>query len=616
MKKQGVWKENEDWLQKNLPLVAVKMKNLGNEDIQVETVGNSQCWNLHVSSEEKFSFYLHSQYDRLREYQKISQGIGLEHRTLVLFGCVDMECLHYISKEHSNITHLILVEPHIAVFHAFLQRWLLTEAVGVFPKVSLIIGESEEDVKNWIYRALSTGTLEHKTAVFTGTINYQWNFSSYAATVRNAIVSSIRFSRVNQTTLNSFRELWLLNTWHNLSYGDADMSDFVEEFSGKPVIIVSAGPSLDKNIDLLQEAKNKALIVAVGSAMTILEAKGIKPHFRLAIDPGLRNEQLFATVSKKDVPLLYAEHLFYKVLPVYKAPKIQINVTGNSNLTHYLYKCARIPLNTIASGFSVANVAANLMLFWQCEPIVFVGQDLAYTDDRLHAGGSWDSDIENEFIKKKYRRKDIYGQDVYTDAAFDGERQILEWTINAYPHVQFFNASEGGVAIEGAPNCRLYELLQEWPDLAKEYSAVIAEKLALLKNDGVQETIKEELRKAAIGFKEEIEAYLEEIKQSKKIASRILKKEQAVSEKEAKQILRRIHSMEKNAMDIMIMLVFEETFRLRREGYLRQQSETKSLVPQVSLFFLEICEKEEYVQNLLKVIQWYINKEEFKVIIQ
>lgn len=612
---KNVWEMNKQWLQKNMPAVAVKLNGIDKE-IQVSTIETKYGWNVRISKKDFFSFLLHSLYNREREYRGISRNIQPGYRTLVIVGCVGMDFLHYIADNYLNIKHIILVEPHVEVFRAFLERWSIVEAFGIFSKVSLIIGEKEDTVKDWLKQALATGMLEDKTVALIGTHNYRWNFSNYFACVESAVVESIRFSRVNHNTMQAFRNFWLLNTWHNLQYGDAYMEDFKEEFQGKPAIIVSAGPSLDKNIHLLQKASEKALIVAVGSAMTILEARGIKPHFRIAIDPGEANEKLFSVLNTNEIPLLYSEHLFYSILPQYAGAKVQLNLAGNSAIISHLHQCSKISRDTISSGFSVANVAASLLAYWQCNPIVFVGQDLAYTEERLHAKGAWDSETEAKHIRRHYLRKDIFGQDVYTDAPFEGMRQIFERIISMHPQLQFFNATEGGIAIQGAPNRELRELLNEWEGAPHSYKEAISGKIVELKNNGISKKRINVLQEGALVFQKEMEEYLGKIEQSKRLGRRLLKKGQPLSGKEAKQIVRSIEKLQKEPMDVVLGPIFEEAFRMRREGYFRQQRENKTMISHAQLFFLELCEKEEYVKRFLQVIGWYINGEEFKVVVQ
>ncbi|WP_018702253.1 motility associated factor glycosyltransferase family protein [Anaeromusa acidaminophila] len=615
MKAKSTWEINQAWLKENLPGIALKLDN-PSEELQVFTKETELGWNVQVCQGKSFSFMLHSLYDREREYQTMNQELQTEYRTIIVYGCVSMDYLHLLVKKYPNIKHLIFVEPHVSLFRAFLQRWSLVEAFSVFPKVSLIVGEKEENLNYYINKALATGAVEEKAIATVGAVNYQWHFSKYAAALRGAILEALRFSRVNRATLNVFRNLWLLNTWHNLQYGDATMEDFSDCFHGKPAIIVAAGPSLDKNIHLLEEASKKALIIAVGSAMSILEAKGIKPHFRMAVDPDFENEDLFNLIDKTEIPLLFSEHLYYKILPTYEAPKVQLNLSGNSVIVDYLYKLAGVDKKNISSGFSVANVAAGLLAFWRCDPIVFVGQDLAYTEERLHAKGAWDSDVEEKYIHKHLLRKDIHGNDVYVSAPFEGMREIFEATIKGNPQLRFINATEGGVAIKGAPNRNLTELLGEWAEMPNDCRTIIKTRILELCCKKSSDMKKELLRKAAVLFKEKMESYLQEVEKSKRLAQRLLKKKHEPSEKESKHILRRIRVLQSNEMAAIVDPVFEESFGMRRAGYLKGNEELKSVIPSVNVFFLELCEKEEYVKRFLQVIGWYINGEEFKVVVQ
>ena len=55
--------------------------------------------------------------------------------------------------------------------------------------------------------------------------------------------------------------------------------------AGIPAIVCGAGPSLNAAMPLLAELKDKALIIAGGSAVRALNAQGIEPHICAAVDP-------------------------------------------------------------------------------------------------------------------------------------------------------------------------------------------------------------------------------------------------------------------------------------------------------------------------------------------
>lgn len=606
------WEENIVWLQHNAPYLLRKVSAWQEDSTEVAVYNTDLGWNVKITNAAGGTFFLHSLYDREREYRKITANIESMHATVVLFGCAGGDFLNWLIKSYPHIKHLIIVEPSVKVFRSFMEAWSLQDILGIFPKVSLIIGEKQADVGNWLKKAVLSGTMEEKIAVIIGLVNYYWHYSLYEEEIRNALIEMLRFTKVNRNTVNVFRDLWLVNIWHNLKYGDADVADFQDSFRGVPAIIVSAGPSLDKNIHLLKKARDKALIVAVGSAISILHKKQILPHFQVALDPDPLNEKLFAGTYEDGVPLIYSNHLYYNILAQYKGPAIHALLASNSDIEEYLSKKANLPQYSVESGFSVANIAANILAKWKCKPIVFVGQDLAYTENRMHALGAWDNEFEERYIKKMYLRKDIEGNDVYSDPAFDGMRQIFERTIAHNPDLEFLNATEGGIPIKGAQNHKLAELLATWPE-GKNFTDTIRNMLAVVRENGIVEERREKLYKAALSLKKDVEDFISDIRLIKKRIEKLLQKN-VLTDKEARSVVRQIRQVQNSDIYQLVKLSFAETFALRREGYLKNTDEL--ILPQVRLFYLEINDILDYLEKMVKLIGWYERGEEFKILFQ
>jgi hypothetical protein len=70
-------------------------------------------------------------------------------------------------------------------------------------------------------------------------------------------------------------------------YNFLDMSGIKTDdtFLGKPVMIVAAGPSLNKNLDWLDKHRDKFVVVALTATLKILEKRGIKPDIITHLDP-------------------------------------------------------------------------------------------------------------------------------------------------------------------------------------------------------------------------------------------------------------------------------------------------------------------------------------------
>nr|MCR4691885.1 DUF115 domain-containing protein [Lachnospiraceae bacterium] len=72
-----------------------------------------------------------------------------------------------------------------------------------------------------------------------------------------------------------------------------------------PVIIVAAGPSLEKNVSLLKELGKKALIVAVARVSAFLQKRGIPMHLVTMVD-GCTEDKVMSFDVKRKLKMLMA----------------------------------------------------------------------------------------------------------------------------------------------------------------------------------------------------------------------------------------------------------------------------------------------------------------------
>ena len=88
-----------------------------------------------------------------------------------------------------------------------------------------------------------------------------------------------------------------------------------------PAIIVAAGPSLKKNVDLLKEVKGKAVTIVVDSAINTVMAHGIVPDFAITVDT---NKELknFTAEELSDVFLLADATANTKALDMVKSKNL------------------------------------------------------------------------------------------------------------------------------------------------------------------------------------------------------------------------------------------------------------------------------------------------------
>jgi hypothetical protein len=112
---------------------------------------------------------------------------------------------------------------------------------------------------------------------------------------------------------------------------------------------------------------------------------------------------------------------------------------------------------------SVATTALDLACRMEASPVVFVGQDFAYSWDQEYAShtiyhGAY-ADVRE---KGKVRTRDIYGEGVYTTDNLIASRDYFVRRMKESPQIHFINATEGGILTEGAELLPLRDALGEY----------------------------------------------------------------------------------------------------------------------------------------------------------
>ena len=81
-------------------------------------------------------------------------------------------------------------------------------------------------------------------------------------------------------------------------------------FEGIPAIIVSAGPSLKRNVHLLHEVKGRAVIIATAPVLRVLLAYDLRPDFICSVDFSEENYlPLEGLYPIADIPLIFTNRI-------------------------------------------------------------------------------------------------------------------------------------------------------------------------------------------------------------------------------------------------------------------------------------------------------------------
>lgn len=150
-------------------------------------------------------------------------------------------------------------------------------------------------------------------------------------------------------------------------------------YKNKPAILVSTGPSLGKNIHHLIELKDRAVIIAVGQALRILLAYGIRPDFLTTVDFGHVNwEHYKGLLHVDDIPLVTINRAYAPLLKAWQGPKFIVGtpVDGQEKAAAGIL----MKKGFLSGGGSVAHLSFSFAQWLGCNPICFCGQDLALSE--------------------------------------------------------------------------------------------------------------------------------------------------------------------------------------------------------------------------------------------
>ncbi|EOT0885137.1 motility associated factor glycosyltransferase family protein [Campylobacter jejuni] len=210
-------------------------------------------------------------------------------------------------------------------------------------------------------------------------------------------------------------------------------------------IVVSAGPSLTKQLSLLKVYQDKAVIFCADGALSMLEKEGIAPDYVTNLD-------------YSDWPIKFFQN---------KENKTSLNVLScatHPSLVHFLDNKSvvlrddplyqRFNLNDfgyIDTGTHVSHFSYTLALALGFKNIIMIGQDLAFDEEgNSHSKGfSYGEKYEGGANIDKFKIPAYAGKgEVLTHIAWNDYRTKLEYLFACNDQkAKFYNATEGGARI-------------------------------------------------------------------------------------------------------------------------------------------------------------------------
>lgn len=408
---------------------------------------------------------LHSAYDPKAEAERWASGQDVKDKKVVVvlgFGLgYHAECL---AKHLDEKTCLVLAERNTGILNSALRSRDLT---GLLSRKKIIFYAGEFDFDQIFNGVVSTfesknlgeehiAILIHKPSFDLSPADYRY----FSQCVRDTV--QYYFVAAATQIYESYR--WATNALLNISHAftHPPVKNLFGNFQGKPGIVVSAGPSLDGNVRHLRDAQGKAVIICVGTSLRVLKTHDVQPDMVCIVDGSLEAHKHIEGVEDKKAFLVTDVMAYPESLNQFKGRMFLGEATSPSINPIFGFLLERLgSFGPIRGTFSVATMAFRLAESMGCNPIILVGQDLAFPGGKSHAEGTIyreDVPVEHESF---FKIADNSGSMVTTNKQWLSTLRAFERMVASFKGV-CVNTSLQGARMEGTRVMELSDAVQEY----------------------------------------------------------------------------------------------------------------------------------------------------------
>ncbi len=486
------------------------------DNIVSEPAKKEEAYTVKIMKDNHY-YYLHSRYKPIFEAERIADELYTMGNMHIIIG----NGLGYLAKsllsKFDKEDFLLIIEPSVELFHKSMETVDLTDLLNN-DQVIIHIGDILIDLEKKLYSMIGSRYLTLFKMYISA--NYDKIFPNKVLDISKTVKEAVWLNRVVLNTLFLFSEEWhenyLLNMKHAIK--SIPFNSFRKQFS-LPVIIVAAGPSLEEELDLLKSVRNRALIIAAGSAVTTLKHYGIKPHIVVSLDGGEANYKHFKNIDYEDIPLFYTPMINRKILDEYKGPKVIFQMENNKFIDWYNQMIKFDPGET-AKGPSVANTTLDIACKISDGPICLIGQDLGYIDGYSHAPGNKHRKLIKPSVdnKQKVELEANDGSIINSHFSFLSMKKWFEHYLNTSKNQNIYNATKRGARIEGTKIIDFQEFIDKFCLTEMDIDYIINRIISKSKHTVNKERFYSDIE----SNKKVIQEIIENTSEGKKIAEELL----------------------------------------------------------------------------------------------
>ncbi|EIJ4040934.1 motility associated factor glycosyltransferase family protein [Campylobacter jejuni] len=241
-------------------------------------------------------------------------------------------------------------------------------------------------------------------------------------------------------------------------------------------IVVGAGPSLAKQIPLLQRYQENFVIFCADGAFPLLYENDIIPDYVLNLDFEKYPLEFFKDIEQdklKSTLFILAQSTHPNVVELLKDKNLSLSIVLNEDLPYK--KLNILNFGYLELGTHVGHMCYTLALALGFKNIIIIGQDLAYSKDG-------DSHFKNFILgstvdvglKLPSMKVVAYGGkgEVVTHIGWNDYKKKLEFLFACNSLINYYNATEGGVRIAFTKELSFKECCLEFASCKKKILSI------------------------------------------------------------------------------------------------------------------------------------------------
>ena len=380
----------------------------------------------------------HSPYDPVREAEKFYSGLPLGEADVVIqfgwgLGYAGAALIERLKPD----ARVFVLEPDKDVFEIYRSD---PEGIGLTDdrRLQFVVGDQ-------IHQFLDDACMDCQE-----TDRFLWidwpravqMTGDLSQSLHAAFDAGLRDRAGNLLTHFQNGSLYFENAIANMQYAtDPVVGRLSGQFANVPLVLVSAGPSLDRNIRYLQGMESRCFILSVDTALRPLLAAGVTPHAVIIADPSELNARHIVGAVPAST-FLIAEQAVHPLAMAQATKRFQFSVGVFPDGLYNEFGLERSPLKVWGS---VATAGLDLACLMGADPIIFLGQDLSYTCGRSYASHTIFDGCRFDPKSTDRTGDDVWGRKVPTTENLIAYRDYFIRRVRQSPRVRIINATEGGI---------------------------------------------------------------------------------------------------------------------------------------------------------------------------